>query len=1031
MPTLSSSLVKHQVASVEDVTDALARQAQYGGDLVTNLLELSTASEERLVAAIAEAHGLDSSTSGELPSASEQIRRLVPGDLASRYGFYPLDERNGVLTVAVSEPLPAEVESDMAFSLGVSVVQRASLLVRIRQALARDYGVPLERRTERILARLAGKPDPSPSLVPPRDIAPAPVRPPTIAPPGTAPSIVEQPPPDSAVPTPRAPPAVVADAVQATAQEAPDTTAPGTPVLPEVTEPKEEPPRVSLPPVVARGPVLRALTRRETQSGQRRRGPYTAAMAEQDLLDATTRDDVLRAFFDFAAQYFEYSALFAVHGDLAEGRDAHGPGASKTKLLSIGVPLDLPSKLSAARESVAPVLVRLGSEGLDGALAKDLERSPGRKVLLLPVRVGSRAVLILYGDHGEVDVELKSVGEVLSVAPLVSAAVERLIIQRKGRLVGALPVAPPMKRRSILPSAEERAQVLAAALEGRVRSEFGEELPLEESPEPATSEAPFVPSPEPPPLEASAPPPPLEVSAPPPPLVEPAKPEESLEPPPLEAPPAPRGPHTIRPSFDVEAIFGASVLPPAGSDTKPAPKNEKPRGRPTVPDLSRTETSISQAPASIAEAISRSAPSHAAPEAPSGFSPEFGTRPGFGSALSARSGTTPPLPTPATPAVTSPDAPATLVTSTPAPPPSAPSSQRLKLVPEQLDTPDYGGEDVSIEAELSDNDIDDAWDYGLDEPPHSRAEVHSARPLAPRGNTSELKLPSVIVDLANEARALLDYLVEGDETAADRLVEMGTAAVTVLVNAFPGPLRHPSLRPGAEPAKASECGPVLKTLYRLGAKSVPFLVVRTNDGDPVVRRWAAHLLGELPAPESTHAVARRFFDTDEAVRRAALAAGRLLLVDPDFGPQLINEFAELAEDRAKGMGMRLASIEALADLRHPLAVPALIRVLADGAPDIEEAARSALVVVARQDFGTQGAAWAEWWRGNGGRHRVEWLIEALTHESQDIRRSAGEELKIVTREYFGYYDDLPARERERAQTRYREWWETRGKARFH
>jgi hypothetical protein len=208
-------------------------------------------------------------------------------------------------------------------------------------------------------------------------------------------------------------------------------------------------------------------------------------------------------------------------------------------------------------------------------------------------------------------------------------------------------------------------------------------------------------------------------------------------------------------------------------------------------------------------------------------------------------------------------------------------------------------------------------------------------------------------------------------------------------------------------------------------------VGRTNDGDPVVRRWAAHLLGELPSPESTHAVARRFFDTDDAVRRAALAAARLLLAHPEFGPQLINEFADLAEGRTKGMGMRLASIEALADLRHPLAVPALIRVLAEAAPDVAEAVRQALVVLARQDFGTQGAAWAEWWRANSGRHRVEWLIDALTHESQDIRRSAGEELKIVTREYFGYYDDLPARERERAQTRYREWWETRGKARFH
>jgi hypothetical protein len=30
---------------------------------------------------------------GELPSATEQVRRLVPGDLAQRFALYPLEER--------------------------------------------------------------------------------------------------------------------------------------------------------------------------------------------------------------------------------------------------------------------------------------------------------------------------------------------------------------------------------------------------------------------------------------------------------------------------------------------------------------------------------------------------------------------------------------------------------------------------------------------------------------------------------------------------------------------------------------------------------------------------------------------------------------------------------------------------------------------------------------------------------------------------------------------------------------------------
>jgi hypothetical protein len=53
------------------------------------------------------------------------------------------------------------------------------------------------------------------------------------------------------------------------------------------------------------------------------------------------------------------------------------------------------------------------------------------------------------------------------------------------------------------------------------------------------------------------------------------------------------------------------------------------------------------------------------------------------------------------------------------------------------------------------------------------------------------------------------------------------------------------------------------------------------------------------------------------------------------------------------------------------------------------------------------------------------------HENADIRRAAGDELKNITKEYFGYYDDLPRTERAAAQARYLQWWESKGRVRFH
>ena len=87
MPTLSSTIVKHQIASMRDVEEALARQVLYGGDLATNLLELAAVSERALTGVLAESHELEPGPIGELPTAAETTRRLVPGDIALRQDF--------------------------------------------------------------------------------------------------------------------------------------------------------------------------------------------------------------------------------------------------------------------------------------------------------------------------------------------------------------------------------------------------------------------------------------------------------------------------------------------------------------------------------------------------------------------------------------------------------------------------------------------------------------------------------------------------------------------------------------------------------------------------------------------------------------------------------------------------------------------------------------------------------------------------------------------------------------------------------
>ncbi|MDF3068376.1 MAG: hypothetical protein K0R38_3977 [Polyangiaceae bacterium] len=919
MPTLSSSIVKHNVASVRDVDEALARQAMYGGDLVTNLLELSAVSETALAKTLAETYETAAAPAGELPESGIEVLRLVPRDLARRFVLYPLERHGDSLVVAVAEPLPPEVESDLSFSLGLRVEQRVGLAVRIQQALARDYSLGLDSRAERLLARLAGRPDPNPSVVPPPE-----------------------------------PPSVVVD----------------------VTPPPAPVHRDSAP-VARRGTIDMASLAARKEPKPRRLGPYTAAMAERDLLEAEDSEDVLRAFFDFASQYFDYAALFAVHGDLAEGRDAAGAGAPRGRVLSLGIPLDLPSALSRAAAADRFSLLRLGTGGLDGALARDLDRRPGPQVLLLPVRVRDRPVLVLYGDHGHQDVQLDSLGQVISFVPRVSSALERLILRRKQRGTGTSvpPRMPARPRAAPLPRAEERAAALASALGVNEMSSSWLPPPVSSAPPPVVT------TPAGPPAASS--PPPVAASSslvtattsPPPP--EAAITLDSLPPP--SAPPVSRSSSLMRPVISIGEL---SRKTPAGGTVATVPT------QPTV--------TISHPPLETVEA---------ADEGWEEFQKkERGTEPG----LSPRK--------------------LELVAERHSDPPA----DHVAEAPSAILVESPEGPEISVGSAALEDELDLPPDsHGVPLAPASRSLAHSARPLPIALGSEELKLPTVIVDLANDCQVLLAQLLAGSASAGDKLVQIGEPAVAVLAASFPGPITAELRRGvGNAPSKASECGPVLRTLARIGTKAAAVLAVRSADADPNVRAWATRLLGEMPSDEAARAVVRRFVDDEQEVRRAALAAGRLMQVNPEARAMLQTGLAELLVDPARPEEQRHALIEAIADLRDGRAVPTVRSLLEDRSADIIRSAHWALVVLSRQDYGLSAAAWEEWWRQNSSRHRIEWLIDALSHESQDIRRAAGDELKSTTKEYFGYYDDLPVAERQKAQNRYREWWETKGKARF-
>jgi hypothetical protein len=167
---------------------------------------------------------------------------------------------------------------------------------------------------------------------------------------------------------------------------------------------------------------------------------------------------------------------------------------------------------------------------------------------------------------------------------------------------------------------------------------------------------------------------------------------------------------------------------------------------------------------------------------------------------------------------------------------------------------------------------------------------------------------------------------------------------------------------------------------------------------------------------------------DDAESEARLAALRVLRTR--LGRPRVRQLADKLRADLQGPPERgVLAAAALGELRDAQAVPALIAAL-EAPPSVARTAARALVEIAQQDFGQNRKRWLAWWEHHKSTDRVAWLLEGLSHRSQEIRFSSSEELRLITGEYFGYHFDLPKREREEAKERWQAWWYQSGHARL-
>lgn len=860
-----------------------------------------------------------------------------------------------------------------------TLVVRIAPIFRIHQAIARDYGATLPRRYARLLKRLGDRLPPGAAAPPktatliefvlPTDPRTAPkltlsepfIEPipshvgnegPPTAPGGEparlaatsaeaplpAPATLAEPPSweRSVEPVTQSraisvggPPSV-APATPASASPASASPATSTPTAPASAPPapaSAPPAPASAPPASASPtPTVRASgfpssflsgdARAHSRVAQRRRGPLTFAVAKKEIDEADGRDAVLDLVFEFSRQFFEFSAIFVAHGDLAEGRDAAGNGASRDKVAGLGVPLEGRSVLSTARATLLPVFAMPEADGLDAVLMRDLERAGKSTVAVIPIVVRRRLVALFLGDDGEAHVEATSVQEVTSFAALAGAAFERLIVRRKrdGRPTGAPTGAPSAAPSASAPPVELPSPApnpvpqFAANPEPRTPTiEWAGPASSEPSCEPATAAAPE-------PATAADPPSAFDDGD-----------RSTLVDPPSFG--AQRLAISPRPMVDAPAVEPPASSRPPALESSPPPTMR--RGRDSHPaDPGRTGVSLSE--------------------------------------------------------------------------PSLPTSQ----LPEVVIPPS-----AAIPAPL----------------PSERVSVGARKP--PTRSDLPTGLPSVIVDVGSEYTALIDRVMLGDEEAETQLLHAGQHAMPAILVRFPGTLTVDlAAPPPAGLPRASECGNLLRLVAKQRRVALPYLLTVVDERDVDRRFWATYLLSELPYIESIEPAVSALFDPEPRVRGAARVAVRVLgELYPTF---TVERLARGLADPRHDAGRKVIAIQLLGELREAASVPHLLPCLVDPQPEVATTARASLMLVTRQDFGLHIAHWTEWHAANASRQRVEWLIDALEHPAAGLRAAALEELQKLTRNTFGFREEMNKRERERVLQRFRDWWAVEGRARF-
>ncbi|MAC27310.1 MAG: hypothetical protein CMH59_12670, partial [Myxococcales bacterium] len=843
------------------------------------------------------------------------------------------------------------------------------------------------------------------------------------------------------------------------------------------------------PSLSASAPERRRVAKPQSPRLKKLRGPLTARRAVELLGEAEDRDEILEIGFAFARQFFDFLALFVVHEEEAEGLDAVGEGADHEEIRRLAVDLSRPGAFATVREGAVPLITHLDQTDEDRDVRDALDREEAMPAVLVPVSIRQRVVLVFYGDRAGEDFGLAEVPELLGFTPRMSEAFQKLILRQKFRGYaegtattdgeepeeGSAPAKPSTLRPEPLASAPAPAEAAPVEADAPADSSPADAAPADSAPVDSgpVDSGPVDSGPVDTAPVDTAPVDSAPVEAAPASswskesiaaadswgdLTEAEKAARASSPPseprpgrsPSIGPARKKRPRKRSKAFQVLGVPRSAPPPPMPGAMPEVGASGEPVGdveEPEEPDAAGSNGAAGPArPAEAAVAgedpASAEAPPEEADEGAAAGGPGDEDEPELAAEASGEPGDE--------------DEPEVEVAAAEPAGDEDEDDDEPEIEIEEADAADFEGlEEEPASAYRMRGVVDEVvvpprrHDPRREDPSEAppvdvvRGVTPSASPASrvvhppssqPTSSVPPGELPSIIIEVDENVEALVSELRRvgpDDEMNTVRAVmALGEIALPVLVRDFPGPLWFDRHRPHRRLPRGRDVSAIARTLVAYGDRAVPYLATLLDAEDTDARFYAVLVARERPHRDLVAPLGRRIFDADPEIGVLALDVLReMRRFDAEIA-QVVQMLRATARVPRRTAEQRGRAARALGELRDQRSLELLVDLLAAREDALVDAAHAALVVLTRQDFGKSRRKWLDWVEANVERHRIEWLIEALLHGDEELRRAAGEELKHLTQEYYGYHPSLPKKDREVAQRKYLRWWETEGQARF-